>query len=90
MGENEGSRGLDGCCGAHRARVAWLTAQGRATEVLLVGATRLAVVNSARTVGQSLGGSFGWHPLTLVRLAWALADIELADARAGTCDLSRI
>ena len=58
----------------------WLKAQGRATEVLLVGATRQAVVDLARTVGHDLGGSFGWHRLTLVRLAWALADMRLAEA----------
>ncbi len=58
----------------------WLTEQGRATEILLVGATMQAVTDLARTAGHALGGSFGWHRLTLVRLAWALADNRLAES----------
>ncbi len=63
---------------AHATR--WLTEHGRAAEVLLVGATAQAVVDLSRSVAHALGGAFGWHRLTLTRLAWALADVRLAES----------
>ena len=56
----------------------WLARQGRATEIVVVGATPDAVADLARTVGRSLGGTFGWHRFTFAQLAWTLAEPALA------------
>src|SRR4051812_21193444 len=55
------------------ASARWLVERGRATEVLIVGASSEAAADLARTTGISVGGTFGWHRLTLGRLAGALA-----------------
>jgi RecB family exonuclease len=58
----------------------WLARLGRATEVLIVAATTPAAADLARSAAQAMGGSFGWHRFTLLRLAWTLAETRLAEA----------
>ena len=57
-------------------------------EVLIVGATPDAANELARSVATTKGAAFGWHRLTLSRLAFAVAAPVLA-AR-GLAPLSRI
>ncbi len=57
---------------------AWLSGQGRSTELVVVGATMQAATELTRRVGQQAGSSFGWHRFTLTQLAWRLAGAPLA------------
>jgi len=59
---------------------AWLGAQGRATELLLLAPTMQAAVDLARVAAHDLGASFGWHRYTLATLAWTLTETHLAEA----------
>jgi ATP-dependent helicase/nuclease subunit B len=52
--------------------------RGRATELVVVGATTESATELTRKVGVEIGSSFGWYHLTLPRLAWALAGPTLA------------
>jgi ATP-dependent helicase/nuclease subunit B len=70
-----------------RAR-AWLEGRSAGEEVLIVGATLDAANELARSVATTKGAAFGWHRLTLSRLAFAVAAPVLA-AR-GLTPLSRI
>ena len=70
-----------------RAR-AWLEGRSAGEEVLIVGATPDAANELARSVATTKGAAFGWHRLTLSRLAFAVAAPVLA-AR-GLTPLSRI
>jgi ATP-dependent helicase/nuclease subunit B len=56
----------------------WLTERGRATELVVVGATSEAATELTRQVGREVGATFGWHHLTLTRLAWTLAAPSLS------------
>ena len=57
---------------------AWLREHGAATELVIVGATREAANDLARTAGLALGATFGWHRVTLGLLAGTLAAPALA------------
>jgi ATP-dependent helicase/nuclease subunit B len=61
-----------------RAR-AWLESRVSAEEVLIIGASLDAANELARRVAQEKGAAFGWHRLTLPRLAAALAAPLLAE-----------
>ncbi len=67
---------------------AWLEGRLAGEEVLIVGATPDAANELARSVATTKGAAFGWHRLTLSRLAFAVAAPVLA-AR-GLTPLSRI
>jgi CRISPR/Cas system-associated exonuclease Cas4 (RecB family) len=56
----------------------WLDERGRATELVVVGATSEAATELTRRVGREAGATFGWHHLTLTRLAWTLAAPSLS------------
>src|SRR5208337_4113790 len=70
-----------------RAR-AWLEGRLACEEVLIVGASPDAANELARSVATTKGAAFGWHRLTLSRLASAVAAPVLA-AR-GLTPLGRI
>jgi ATP-dependent helicase/nuclease subunit B len=70
-----------------RAR-AWLEGRSAGEEVLIVGATPDAANELARSVATTKGAAFGWHRLTLSRLAFAVAAPVLATR--GLTPLSRI
>src|ERR1700722_3453440 len=70
-----------------RAR-AWLEGRSAGEEVLIVGATPDAANELARSVATTKGAAFGWHRLTLSRLAFAIAAPVLAARRLTP--LSRI
>ena len=70
-----------------RAR-AWLEGRSAGEEVLIVGATPDAANELARSVATTKGAAFGWHRLTLSRLAFAIAAPLLAARRLTP--LSRI
>ncbi len=57
----------------------FLLSRGRASEVLVVGASADAAAQVARTAAQRGGGAFGWHRFTLPRLAGALASRKLGE-----------
>jgi ATP-dependent helicase/nuclease subunit B len=57
---------------------AWLEARAPAEEVLIVGATPDAANELARIVAQTKGAAFGYHRMTLARLAVTLARAALA------------
>jgi CRISPR/Cas system-associated exonuclease Cas4 (RecB family) len=57
---------------------AWLAAQAKGREVLIVGATWEAASELTRRVARDHGASFGWHRATLGRVAAALAGPELS------------
>jgi len=61
---------------AHAMR--WLTERGPSTEVLIVAGTMQSAADLARNAGNELGSSFGWQRMTLLRLAWMLAEMPLA------------
>jgi ATP-dependent helicase/nuclease subunit B len=63
-----------------RAR-AWLEGRSAGEEVLIVGATPDAANELARSVATTKGAAFGWHRLTLSRLAFAVAAPVLAARR---------
>jgi ATP-dependent helicase/nuclease subunit B len=63
-----------------RAR-AWLEGRSAGEEVLIVGATPDAANELARSVATTKGAAFGWHRLTLSRLAFAVAAPLLAARR---------
>ena len=67
---------------------AWLEARSAGEEVLIVGATPDAANELARSVATTKGAAFGWHRLTLSRLAFAVAAPVLAARRLTP--LSRI
>jgi ATP-dependent helicase/nuclease subunit B len=67
---------------------AWLEGRSAGEEVLIVGATPDAANELARSVATTKGAAFGWHRLTLSRLAFAVAAPLLA-AR-GLTPLGRI
>jgi ATP-dependent helicase/nuclease subunit B len=56
----------------------WLDERGRASELVVVGATSEAATELTRRVGREVGATFGWHHLTLTRLAWTLAAPSLS------------
>jgi hypothetical protein len=66
----------------------WLENRAAAEEVLIVGGTLDAARELARKVAKKKGAGFGWHRLTLPKLAFATAAPILA-AR-GLTPLSRI
>ena len=70
-----------------RRAQAWLEIRAAAEEVLIVGATLDAANELARKVAKKKGAAFGWHRLTLSKLAFAIAAPILA-AR-GLTPLSR-
>jgi CRISPR/Cas system-associated exonuclease Cas4 (RecB family) len=57
---------------------AWLAEKGSGTELFVVGGTMQAAAELTRRVGRDVGGTFGWHRLTLAQLAWRLAEGPLA------------
>ena len=57
----------------------WLSAHPPAAEVLVVAATPDAASDLLRTTALSRGGSFGWHRVTLGRLAAELATHALVE-----------
>ncbi|MBS1119385.1 MAG: ATP-dependent nuclease, subunit [Deltaproteobacteria bacterium] len=61
-----------------REAAAWLGRHGASEEVLVVGASYEAASQLVRTVAAKTGTGFGWHRLTLGRLAAELAKLELA------------
>ncbi len=61
------------------AAAAWLTAHGVAEEVLVIGASQAAAAETIREVAQLRGSGFGWHRMTLGRLATELAKHALVD-----------
>jgi hypothetical protein len=61
---------------------AWLEARAPAEEVLIVGATPDAANELARIVVQTKGAAFGYHRMTLARLAVTLARPALAARQA--------
>ena len=61
-----------------REAAAWLEARPAGEEVLVVGATYEAASELIRSVAVNRGTGFGWHRLTLGRLAAELAKLELA------------
>ena len=71
-----------------RRAQAWLENRAAAEEVLIVGATLDAANELARKVAKKKGAAFGWHRLTLSKLAFTIAAPILA-AR-GLTPLSRI
>src|SRR6476469_5813817 len=60
-----------------RRSVDLVVAQGRRSEVLLLGASGEDAAHVARTASRETGRSFGWYRFTLMRLAGALASQEL-------------
>jgi ATP-dependent helicase/nuclease subunit B len=70
-----------------RAR-GWLNARASAEEVLVLGATLDGANGLARSLAKEKGSAFGWHCLTLARLAGILAVPELT-AR-GLASVSRL
>ncbi|MEO8701869.1 MAG: PD-(D/E)XK nuclease family protein [Kofleriaceae bacterium] len=72
---------------------AWLAGRGADEEVLVVGATYEAASDLIRTVAAERGSGFGWHRLTLGRLAAELAKLELASrdlAPVGTLPIEAL
>jgi len=61
-----------------REAAAWLGARGVDEPVLVIGATYEAASELIRTVAQERGSGFGWHRMTLGRLAAELAKLALA------------
>lgn len=62
-----------------REAAAWLAARPPGEEVLVIGATHEAASEVIRTVAVQRGTGFGWHRLTLGRLAAELARPRMAD-----------
>jgi len=60
------------------AAVAWLDARRVDEQVLVVGASQPAASEVIREVARQRGSGFGWHRITLGRLAAELAKLELA------------
>src|SRR6516225_11720083 len=60
-----------------RAR-AWLKARAPAEEVLIIGANLDAANELARGIVQTTGAAFGWHRITLGRLAAVIAAPAMA------------
>jgi ATP-dependent helicase/DNAse subunit B len=69
---------------------AWLDSRGRIEEILLLGATLDAANELARVGARHKGAAFGWHRLSMLQLASAVAAPVLATrglvpiTRAGT------
>ncbi len=61
-----------------REAAAWLGARGVDEPILIVGATYEAAAELIRTVAVERGSGFGWHRMTLGRLAAELAKLALA------------
>jgi ATP-dependent helicase/nuclease subunit B len=70
-----------------RAR-AWLESRELAEEVVIVGASLDAANELGRRVAKEKGAAFGWHRITLSRLAAAIAAPALATL--GLVTLSRL
>src|SRR5438477_4827464 len=56
----------------------WLAARGAAEQVLVLGASQAAASELIRAVARDQGAGFGWHRITLGRLAAELAKHALA------------
>ncbi len=61
-----------------REAAAWLDARGADEPILIIGATHDAASELIRTVARERGTGFGWHRMTLGRLAAELAKLPLA------------
>jgi ATP-dependent helicase/nuclease subunit B len=73
----------------HRAR-AWLEGRLAGEEVLIVGATPDAANELARNVAATKAAAFGWHRLTLSRLAsQSLRPILLRAGSHRSAELAR-
>ncbi len=62
-----------------REAAAWLGARGVDEPILIVGATYEAASELIRMVARERGSGFGWHRMTLGRLAAELAKLRLAE-----------
>ncbi len=56
----------------------WLDARGVDEQVLVIGASRAAASELIREVARTRGSGFGWHRITLGRLAAEIVRLELA------------
>lgn len=61
-----------------REAAAWLEARGADEQILIIGATHDAASELIREVARVRGTGFGWHRMTLGRLAAELAALPLA------------
>ena len=61
-----------------REAAAWLAARGADEPILIIGATHDAASELIRMVARERGTGFGWHRMTLGRLAAELAKLALA------------
>ncbi|MBA2541901.1 MAG: PD-(D/E)XK nuclease family protein, partial [Deltaproteobacteria bacterium] len=61
-----------------REAAVWLAARSPDEQVLIVGATHDGAAELIRQVARERGSGFGWHRMTLGRLAAELAKLELA------------
>jgi RecB family exonuclease len=70
-----------------REAAAWLSSRPSGEEVLVVGATSDAASEQIRAIAKERGAAFGFHRLTLNRLAAELAKVELVTRNLATINM---